>query len=128
VILLVDTHLLIWSTAFSPTLKPRARELLADPGNRLMFSAASIWEIAIKQARGRADFEIDARLLRRALLANSWEELPVTSEHTLATIDLPPLHKDPFDRLLLAQAIVEGLSLLTSDAMLATYGEPTIKI
>jgi len=128
VILLVDTQLLIWATAFSPTLKPKARALLTDPANRLLFSAASIWEVSIKQARGRADFEVDAHLLRRALLANGWEELPVTSEHALATIDMPPLHKDSFDRILYAQARSEGVTLLTADAVLAAYGPSAMQV
>jgi PIN domain nuclease of toxin-antitoxin system len=127
-ILLLDTHLLIWATAFSPTLPKKARALLTDPDNQLVFSAASIWEASIKQARGRPGFDIDTHLLRRALLGNGWEELQVTSEHALATINLPPLHKDPFDRLLLAQAIAEGMTLLTSDSILATYPGPIIQV
>ncbi|HQR89475.1 MAG: twitching motility protein PilT [Caulobacter sp. 12-67-6] len=126
-ILLLDTQLLIWATAFSPTLSKRARALLTDPDNQLVFSVASIWEASIKQARGRPDFNIDTHLLRRALLSNGWEELPVTSEHALATMNLPPLHKDPFDRLLLAQAISEGMTLLTSDSTLAGYPGPIIQ-
>jgi PIN domain nuclease of toxin-antitoxin system len=102
--------------------------MLTDPDNRLMFSAASIWEASIKQARGRPDFDVDTHLLRRALLANGWEELPVTSDHALATLGLPPLHKDPFDRLLLAQAIAEQVTLLTSDAALASYPGPVIRV
>lgn len=127
-ILLADTHLLIWASAFSPTLPAKARAMLTDPANRLMFSAASIWEISIKQARGRPDFDIDPRLLRRSLLANGWDELPISSDHALATLNLPLLHKDPFDRLLLAQAISEGVTLLTSDAALAAYPGPVIRV
>lgn len=126
--LLVDTHLLIWASAFSPTLSEKARTLLMDPEQRLLFSAASIWEVAIKQTRKRPDFEIDAHLLRSALLTAGWEELPVTGDHATATSALPVLHKDPFDRLLLAQAIVENITLLTSDDVLATYPGPVLKV
>ncbi len=127
-ILLLDTHLLIWATAFSSTLPKRARVLLTDANNQLVFSAASIWEASIKQARGRPDFDIDTHLLRRALLSNGWTELQITSEHALATIGLPPLHKDPFDRLLLAQAISEGMTLLTSNTTLGAYPGPIIQV
>ncbi|WP_233245333.1 MULTISPECIES: type II toxin-antitoxin system VapC family toxin [unclassified Caulobacter] len=106
----------------------KTRALLTDPAQRLFFSVASIWEVAIKQARGRADFEVDAHLLRSALLTAGWEELPVMGDHATATIALPSLHKDPFDRLLLAQAIVENLTLLTSDAILASYPGPVLRV
>jgi len=97
---------------------------LNDRRNEPLFSAASIWEIAIKNALGRDDFRVDPRLLRRSLLDNGYSELPVTSEHAVAIDGLPPLHKDPFDRLLLAQALSEGIVLLTTDAQLARYAGP----
>ncbi len=87
----------------------------------LAFSAVNFWEIAIKQALGREDFQVDARLLRRGLLDNGYRELALTSAHAVALGDLPPLHKDPFDRMLLAQAKAEGIILLTSDAQVARY-------
>ena len=89
--------------------------------NTLVFSAASIWEVAIKQGLGRVDFRADARLLRRGLLDNGYSELAVTSAHAVALDSLPPLHKDPFDRILIAQAMVEGIVLLTADARVAQY-------
>ena len=89
-----------------------------------MFSAASIWEIAIKRGLGRADFRADPRLLRRGLLDNCYAELPVTSAHAAALDSLPPLHKDPFDRILIAQATIEGVTLLTSDPRVARYPGP----
>jgi PIN domain nuclease of toxin-antitoxin system len=95
--------------------------LLDDPENDPVFSAASMWEIAIKQSIGRDDFRVDARLLRRGLLDNGYLELAVTGAHAIALDTLPPLHKDPFDRMLVAQARVEGITLLTSDALLAKY-------
>jgi PIN domain nuclease of toxin-antitoxin system len=95
--------------------------LLRDPQNELFFSAASIWEVVIKSTLDRDDFEVDARLLRRGLLDNAWTELAITSAHAIAVDHLPPLHRDPLDRILLAQAHVEGVTLLTSDAMVARY-------
>lgn len=98
-----------------------ARTLLERADQQRWFSAASLWEIAIKSALGRADFVVEPRRLRRGLLDNGWQELAVSGEHAAATLDLPPLHSDPFDRLLLAQAHVEGLTLLTADRMVAQY-------
>ena len=122
--LLLDTHVLLW-TAGTPRRLPRAaRALLEDEANELVFSAASLWEVAIKQQLGREDFRADARLLRRGLLDNGYTELPVTSAHAVALDLLPPLHKDPFDRILIAQALIEGIMLLTTDANLARYPGP----
>lgn len=95
---------------------PRSRK---EIGNELLFSAASLWEIAIKRGLGREDFRVDVRLLRRGLLDNGYGELPVGSEHAVAIDGLPPIHKDLFDRLLVAQALVEGVTLLTSDELVA---------
>lgn len=122
--LLVDTHLLLWAAGSPARLSASARDLLEDVGNTLYFSAASLWEIAIKSGLGRDDFRVDGRLLRRGLLENDWHELPITGVHALATFRLPPLHRDPFDRMLLAQADSEGLLLVTADAALAAYPCP----
>ena len=122
--LLLDTHLLLWVAADSVRLSAEARLLIGDPANLLHFSAASLWEVAIKKGLGREDFQVDPRLLRRGLLDNGYEELPVASSHAVAIDGLPPLHKDPFDRLLVAQAQVEGLLLLTSDPWVARYPGP----
>ncbi|MFK7942606.1 MAG: type II toxin-antitoxin system VapC family toxin [Paracoccaceae bacterium] len=122
--LLIDTHLLLWS-AFEPgRLGPKARGLLEDPDNTLWFSAASIWEVAIKRSQDRADFRVEPSVLRAGLLANGYSELPIDGRHCLSLVSLPRLHGDPFDRLLLAQAISEGLVLLTSDKRLASYQGP----
>jgi PIN domain nuclease of toxin-antitoxin system len=102
--------------------------LIDDPANELIFSAASLWEIAIKRRLGRSDFRVDPRLLRRGLLDNGYLELPVTSEHAVAIDGLPPLHKDPFDRILVAQATVEGMALLTVDPTVARYRGPVRKV
>lgn len=131
---LLDTHLLLWAAGeeeggvSTDGLSDAARRLMADLGNTLHFSAASIWEVAIKGGLGRSDFKADARLLRRALLDNGYIEQPITSEHAAAVGDLPPLHKDPFDRLLVVQAQVEGLTLLTSDARVGAYPGPILQV
>lgn len=122
--LLLDTHLLLWAAGKPERLSAAARALLDDPGNELLFSPASVWEVAIKNSLGREDFRVDPRLLRRGLLDNGYVELPITSEHAVATDGLPPLHRDPFDRILIAQATVEGILLLTADSAVAQYPGP----
>ena len=97
---------------------------MSDPRNELLFSAASIWEISIKSLQRRADFRVDHRLLHRLLLDSGYTELPVTGQQAVGVVTLPLIHKDPFDRLLLAQAISEGIVLLTADAQLARYPGP----
>ncbi len=126
--LLLDTHLLLWAAGEPERLSEKARDLLLDPANRLMFSSASIWEVGIKRNLGRADFNVDPRRLWRMLLANTYFELSVSSEHALVAGDLPALHKDPFDRILIAQARVEGLQLLTVDKAVEKYGEAVSKV
>lgn len=126
--LLLDTHLLLWVSAHSKRLSVPARTMLAEPQNELLFSSASIWEIAIKRVLGRDDFEVDPRSLRRALLDNRYQELPVTGSHAVATDLLPPIHKDPFDRILVAQATVEGITLLTADSVVARYPGPVRRV
>ena len=125
--LLLDTHVLLWAAGQTGKLSRKTRTLLGDPDNALAFSAASLWEICIKQSLGRADFQVDARQLRRGLLDNGYSELAVTGAHALALDDLPPLHQDPFDRMLLAQARVEGITLLTADAQVLRYSGPVMK-
>lgn len=122
--LLLDTHLLLWASDNRPRLSDAARALIEDQDNTLFFSAASLWEVAIKTSRGQPDFRVDARLLRRALLDNDYGELPVASEHAVAVGTLPPIHRDPFDRLLVAQAQIEGITLLTADPAIARYPGP----
>lgn len=121
---LLDTHLLLWAAGTPEKLPVTARMLLEDPDSELVFSAASLWEIAIKRGLDRPDFQVDARVLRRGLLDNGYEELPVSSAHAVFLDSLPPIHKDPFDRILVAQASVEGITLLTSDALVARYSGP----
>jgi PIN domain nuclease of toxin-antitoxin system len=119
--LLPDTHILLWTVAESRRLSAAARALIGEPDNELTFSSVSLWEVAIKAGRGRDDFRIDVGSLRRGLFNNGYAELAVTSAHAAALATLPPIHKDPFDRMLVAQAIVEGFTLLTSDPTVAKY-------
>lgn len=126
--LLLDTHLLLWAAGDPRRLSREARALLNEPDNDLTFSVASIWEIAIKRTLGRDDFQVEPRVLRRGLIDNGYVELPIMGEHALAIDALPDLHKDPFDRLLIAQATVEGITLLTSDEQVSNYGGSVRKV
>ena len=126
--LLLDTRLLLWTVDQYERLSARARRLIGDRENEPVFSTASLWEIAIKHALRRSDFRYDPRVMRRALLDNRYEELPVTGEHAVAVANLPPLHRDPFDRMLVAQSIVEGITLLTSDPRIAQYPAPIRRV
>lgn len=125
---LLDTQLLLWAAGEPKRLSSAARKLLSDTRNEFSFSAASLWEITIKSSLGREDFRVEPRLLRRGLLDNGYSELPISSQHAVSIDGLPPLHKDPFDRLLLAQALCEGITLLTSDTQLAQYPGPVRKV
>jgi PIN domain nuclease of toxin-antitoxin system len=122
--LLLDTHLLVWAMGSPQRLPAGLAPMLEDPGNTPVFSVASLWELVIKQALGRPDFSVQLAVLRRALLDGGWQELPIEAHHALAVAALPPLHRDPFDRLLLAQANAEGLLLITADQQLAAYPVP----
>ena len=126
--LLLDTHLRLWAAGQPERLPEAARALIDDRQNELMFSAASLWEVAIKSGLGRADFRVEARPLRRGLLENGYDEVAVTGEHAVATADLPPIHKDPFDRILVAQAAAEGILLVTADPVVARYPGPIRKV
>lgn len=125
---LLDTQVLLWAASAPDRLSARARALLSDEDNELCFSAASLWEVAIKSSIGRDDFDVDAGILRRGLLENGYTELPITGEHAARINALPPLHKDPFDRMLVAQATVEAMTLLTADAQVARYPGPIRKV
>ena len=117
----LDTHILLWAAGNPERLSAEARALLNDPENELFFSAASLWEIAIKNNLGRADFQVNPRLLRRGLLDNGYHELSIDSHHAVSIDNLPMIHKDPIDRMLVAQAMVEGITLLTADSVVAQY-------
>jgi PIN domain nuclease of toxin-antitoxin system len=126
--LLLDTHLLLWAAFRRDRLSQTARTLILDPENELVFSVVSLWETAIKAQLDRDDFRVDARLLRRSSLDNGYQELIVTGEHAVAIAQLPPLHRDPFDRLLIAQSIVEGITLITADAIMGRYPAPVRRV
>lgn len=122
--LLLDTHILLWTQNEPERLPAGLYELLARPEAELLFSTASIWEVAIKHGQRRARFEADPAVLRHHLLDSGYIELPVLGPHVVAVATLPPIHGDPFDRILLAQAIAEDLELLTLDAQLSRYPGP----
>ncbi len=122
--LLLDTHLLLWA-AYTPERLPDAvRAAISAPENELFFSAASLWEIVIKRSLEKPDFLVDASVLQRGMVENGYQELSVSSRHAVAVGMLPPLHKDPFDRLLIAQAITEGITLWTADLAIGQYSGP----
>jgi len=126
--LLLDTHILLWAAGQPEKLSESARERLIAPENRLYFSAASIWEIVIKLGLGREDFKVDPHRLRKMLVVHGYEELAVTAEHALKVNSLPLHHKDPFDRLLIAQARTEGMLLLSADANVCQYEESVLPV
>lgn len=122
--LLLDTHVLLRAAGMPERLPDEARGLIEDPETKPFFSVVSLWEVAVKNGLGRAGFNVDPRLLRRGLLENDYTELDVTGAHAVAVDLLPPIHKDPFDRLLVAQASIEELTLLTADKTVARYPGP----
>lgn len=126
--LLLDTHCLLWVAARPDLLSPSALAMIEDPANRLWFSVASIWEVAIKRGLDRPDFRTDPGTLRAGLLSAGYEELTVDGRHVLILSALPCLHRDPFDRMLLAQATAEGMRLLTADRRLAAYGGAVLEV
>lgn len=121
---LLDTHLLLWASHDSTRLPAKVRSIIGDLKNEIVFSVASIWEVAIKHGLGRSSFAFDPHLLRRALLDHHYLELDINGRHALGLSTLPRLHRDPFDRILIAQATVEGLTLLTADPQIAKYPGP----
>ena len=121
---LLDTHVLLWAAGDPKRLSVEALDVLGDPATELVFSAASIWEVVIKNSLGRSDFRIEPQKLRSGLIEFGYDELEINSEHALAVSRLPSIHRDPFDRILLAQALVEGITLFTMDPMLARYPAP----
>ncbi len=121
--LLVDTHLLIWAALDHPRLPKAAEQILSSTDHDLAFSVASLWEMAIKQALGRQGFDVDVPALRTGFLRLGYQELVITGEQALRVADLPPVHGDPFDRLLVAAAVVDQRTLLTADRQLVAYGK-----
>lgn len=125
--ILLDTHLLLWSVASSRRLPKEARALVLDSANDVFYSAASVWEVAIKSGLRRRDFKADPAVLVRALAQSGFAELPVTAAHAARVAGLPAVHRDPFDRMLVAQSLAEPMTLLTNDAVLARYG-PLVRL
>jgi PIN domain nuclease of toxin-antitoxin system len=125
---LFDTQVAIWTLFNDRRLSPAAREIVINPGNKFVFSVCNIWEIAIKRGLRSPDFQHNPREIRQYLLRNGCEELPIQSRHVVEVDSLPPIHKDPFDRILIAQAMVEGITLLTADAVIAQYPGPIRKV
>ena len=125
---LLDTHLLLWAVGDPDRLDPALVQLLEDPMNTPVFSVVSLWEVVIKSALDRPDFRVEPSLLRQVLVEAGWRELVVEARHMLAVAQLPALHRDPFDRLLLAQAQADGLLLITADQQLAQYPGPVSRM
>lgn len=121
--MILDTHLLLWS-ATEPARLGAALAAEIAAADQVRFSAVAIWEIAIKTGRGRPGFSVDPMALRRRALDAGWTELAVDGRHAAAVATLPPVHADPFDRMMVAQAQVEGLALLTRDPVVARYPGP----
>ncbi len=121
--LLLDTHILLWAVGASARLDPAARDAIEDTANEVMFSAASIWEIAIKARLGRDDLNVRPERIAAAAIETGFTELPIHADTAASVADLPPHHTDPFDRLLVAQAIADHLRLYTADAQLPPYSD-----
>jgi PIN domain nuclease of toxin-antitoxin system len=119
--LLLDTHVLLWALIEPEQLPAEARAALEAPENGIYFSAANIWEIAIKRSLGRPDFLFEPETIRTAALGIGFEELPIDGTHAAGVRHLPPLHRDPFDRLLIAQAQREPMTLVTNDPLITRY-------
>jgi PIN domain nuclease of toxin-antitoxin system len=126
--LLLDTHILLWAAKDDDRLSAQARALLEAEDTQPVFSAISIWEVAIKTGLGRDDFDAEPHLLRRGLLASGFVELPVTGEHAIEVRSLEPHHRDPFDRMLIAQSRVEGMTLVTADYLVSQYTGKIIRV
>ncbi len=126
--LLLDTHIALWAITDSPRMPKRARDLILAPDNRILVSAASVWEIAIKHGLQRGDMPISGEDSLIYFRQSGYSLLPISPEHAAAVEQLPPHHQDPFDRLLVAQALTEPLRLLTHDALVAKYSDTVIQV
>ena len=125
---LLDTHVLLWTALDSPSLSVEARDVIADPGGDILFSVASIWEVVIKSSLGRPDFRVDAARLRERAINAGFGGLPIRSPHVLAVRELPSIHSDPIDRILLARARIEGFTFLTGDDKPVQFGSPVRRV
>lgn len=121
---LLDTQLLLWVAGVSERLSETAEEVILDSSVRLFYSSVSIWEVAIKNGLGRSDFSMHPARFREDLIDHGYSELPVHADHAIAIADLPAIHRDPFDRMLIGQATCESIMLLTTDRVIASYPGP----
>lgn len=126
--LLLDTHVALWAITDSPKLPQKARDMIASPRTTVWVSAASVWEIAIKHALGRGDMPVSGRDALRYFQESGYGILAIDAEHAVAVEDLPAHHQDPFDRILVAQALVEPMRLMTHDPLVALYSDTVIKV
>ena len=126
--LLLDTHVALWAITDSPGLPHKARDLIASPRNTVWISAASVWEIAIKHFLGRGDMPVSGQDALRYFRDAGYRFLPVEAEHAAAVEELPMHHQDPFDRILVAQALAEPMRLMTHDRFVARYSDSIIKV
>jgi len=126
--LLLDTHVALWAITDSPRLAAKARDLIAEPANTVWVSVASLWEITIKHSLGRGDMPISGAQAKAWFEQSGYRLLNIEAAHVLGVADLPALHNDPFDRLLVAQALTEPLRLITHDAQVARYSDTVIAI
>lgn len=121
--LLLDTHVVIWWDSSDPQLSAACARAIADPANRVFVSAASVWEIAVKQRAGRLGF---TGAPTQMIVRNGFLPLPISGDQAEAAAALPPIHSDPFDRILIAQALLRGVVLATADAMIKRYAVPVL--
>ncbi len=126
--LLLDTHVALWAITDSPKLPKKAREMIESPHTSVWISAASVWEIAIKHALGRGDMPVSGQDAARYFRESGYRFLPLDAEHAVAVEELPAHHHDPFDRILVAQALVEPMRLMTHDPVVARYSDTILKI
>jgi len=126
--ILLDTPVALWAITDSPSLSAKARDLILAPGNTVWVSAVSVWEIAIKHRLGRSDMPVSGGDALRYFFQAGFRLLSIGPDHAAAVETLPDHHQDPFDRLLVAQAIVEPLRLLSRDLMVARYGDMVIPV
>jgi len=126
--ILLDTHVALWAITDSPKLPKKARELIESPKSSVWISAATVWEIAIKHGLGRGDMPVSGQGALRYFQESGYRFLPVEPEHAAAVEELPAHHADPFDRILVAQAVVEPMRLMTHDPIVARYSDTVIEI
>jgi len=126
--ILLDTHIALWAITDSPRLSERAKKDINHPKNTIWVSVVSLWEIAIKHSLGKGDMPIDAKQALNYFRQSGYQVLSIEAEHALLVAELPNHHQDPFDRLLVAQALSEPMRLMTHDANIIKYGDIVIAV